>query len=269
MKIKFSSKFLFVFLLLLPLLCFPQKGFFLDAGPGYAYLANQDDAMSPLLYSGSSVFAVVGLNKISPDLKHHLLGTFSYGRMQPTTGYMATSIRYSVNYTPLWKIYGDSSTLPLVYAGGGLNTFQTMKFNSHYTNNSFYSDFVTSIGPAGMITYPFQLLKHKTTAELSLQLPVFSWIVRPGYATTGLPGSLESEDSYFKDFITSGKLKTINKYQQLISKVGLTWYLKNGNAIKFGYIFDFYHFNDLNELSFMNHALWLATSFNFSKTSKP
>lgn len=271
MTLSMKNLYLFhiIFILLIShAITFSQNGIYLDAGPGYAYLANKDKAMSPLIYSGSSVFSKISFLDINEKRRHGLDGTFSYGKLTSETGYEASAIRYSVDYSPVWRITRDTSSKLWLFAGGTWYTFQTMKFNSHYTNNYFYSDFVTSLGPAAILTYPFRIFKRHTVIDFSLQFPLFNWIVRPGYATTSLPGSLENEDSYFKDFISSGKVQSLNKYQQITSKLGLSWYLKNGNAIKFQYMFDFYHYNDLNETSFLSHSLALSTSFSFTKQTK-
>ena len=149
-----------------------------------------------------------------------------------------------------------------------------LRINGSYFNTSYVFDFISSIGISGKLNSGFNFKTNSFTwnhqgknndgkyvaLDLQVNIPLLHLYNRPGYATVDNFPSTENPSTSQTSASTWGKVA------RLTSKLDLTWFMKNNNALRMSYFWDAYSINPgYNKLSVANGRLFLTLLFRLNK----
>jgi hypothetical protein len=113
--------------------------------------------------------------------------------------------------------------------------------------------------------YDFTLGNQKFTAHASAFIPILAFAVRPAYGSSKFEGFLDDADEKpVGSFFESGQLVPLNKFFRLNTLYTLEYHLKNNNALRIRYMWDFYTFNETSRtVKAASHMFTIGTMFSF------
>lgn len=241
---------------------------YLNAGVGIAGIKSQDERMSPLSYTGSSLLAYTGYNEYRDKVNFLTDGFFYVGSISApgddgNTGsafYFKGAIDFRTEW-PLTKLMGDNFQFLL---GGEWSNFFTTRLHQQYANNTFNYEYVSSLAIAPALQRSFSLFDHRVDLRWQLAIPFIAAVVRPGYVSTQ-PLAFKTEENGSKAFFESLELNTLNHYFHIKSQISATYHLSNGNAIRLMYLWNYYSYDrvEINEVRNAFQGLFITTLFNF------
>jgi hypothetical protein len=240
---------------------------FFDFSFGYNYHYLRDEGMSPLIYSGSAASISSGFEKRSAKSIHRISILFAYGRLKPAekkiNPSVCTNLRGEIDYRfhRLLRKYADGALQ--LYLGGAWQLLSVARLHNRYVNNDVNYEFVISLSPDAMLAYDFKIREARFAAKVELTIPLFSFYVRPAYASSLPEGFIAQEGSDFKAFWKSGHVATVNRMFRLIYSMDLEYVLSNNNRLSFGYAWDYYRIGDYNRIKAAAHCLDFKWMFNF------
>jgi hypothetical protein len=250
------------------------KGQFLKIGASGGWFAVKDLETSPLTYRGLLPGIQIGVLFYEKKTVTLFNYDFSYGN-QATRNYpisdgnVAKAYNNCLNIGFGRKINTNNCSKSDIYLGANLGIIANFRDNSKFNNANFnYEGFLT-FGPMilwekevtllpkqlhlAFLRWPFRQRNLKWSA--SLYIPVINGVERPPYTTVG--DFVDGVSPTFK--ISQMKVVSFNDMVNLVSTVGLHYFLQNGNNLLLSYQWYFY-----NYYPSANQVRGVAGFFSFS-----
>ena len=236
------------------------------AGTGWAHASFHDRSVSPLIYSGSQFAFTTGFVKRAPKVINEVQLGFMHGKLfsaqREVLQAAVSNYRYEIDYSHRRRVWQDTSRNVRVFAGGSWNTLQMSRIHNLYSNSANSSRFVSSLAAQAYGEFGFGLFGRNFLLHAGIDIPFVSFAVRPSYSMAAAEGFIKGEDG-LKAFFGSGKFYFPFAFRGLGSQAGLTWFLKNNNAIALEYRWDYFGLDDVNPVQEARHHLVLKAFFNF------
>lgn len=247
----------------------PERRYFnMEAGVSFPkYL---DEAISTLRYQGPAFSGGGGFLLRNNRRIEQIDFLFDFGFLDnEANGATITEYNSTLNYT--YQRYIKPLSLDLLpgdlqwYAGGTISSFWALLDHSSFTNNSLNSSVYITLNPSTTFLYDFALWNQKFTAHASAFIPVLAFVVRPAYGSPKFEGFLDdSDDKPVSSFFESGQLVSLNKFFRLNTLYTLEYHLKNNNALRLRYMWDFYTFSQTSRtVKAASHMFTIGTMFSF------
>ena len=245
------------------------KNLFLQFGFGGSLFNVRDKSTSPLIYSGSMVSGNIGLYYFSDRSYYSIDECFSYGNLG-TRNYpeiensRADSYNnfFQVNF--LWRLNHFKSKYYRYYLGTHLDLISNFRNNQKFNNANLNYEIMMGIGPSFCVYHQFQLrdLKNRTMAvTATLNIPLLIPVLRPQYNVVGdfVAGKHQVE-------ISNTQLKFINKLFAPNLNLQMYYFLRNKNALKISYFWNFYRYDPgFNAVNAVNSTLTFSFLYRFNK----
>lgn len=282
-----KMKILFTLLLLLPIQLSAQEVIrtdtttkyvrpkYYELGAGFNFSTFRDFATSPLIYSGLGGQFVLGILRKDNQIESNFTVRFSSG-VYTNSNYPDEKTPGSVsavflNYGRLYRISPLSSDKWNFKVGGKIDLTGNLRQNQYLLNSgvgveSFQTLFASvkvtrDISRKTFKEKKFLFFRYKRVPqkrELSFQLnpSVINNTFRNGYAYIGQSG-VTGTNNLFDDY----KFSTFSGFR-INTALDYTRYLKNGNGIKFSYIWDAYKTGgSLPKFEMSHHIVQVALLF--------
>lgn len=235
-------------------------------GPGFSMAKMIDEGISPLRYKGPAASVNGGFHFRKPDQIKHLDVVFEYGELSNNANNSTiTHIMTDVDLKWLKTINLGAEGKIKWMAGGIWSNNWTFWLHNNYSNNAYNNNFYSNLGPALGANYNFRLFERDFSLRSTAFLPVLNFIVRPAFSNSRFKGFLDQQDDE-KDvfaFLQSGEFATIPNYFRLKTLFALEYYIKNNNGLRLSYSWDYYGFDNYNNLKGGTHNLSFAILLNF------
>lgn len=241
----------------------------LIVGGGWKYYTVLDQALSPNKYQGSSALLQLGFHSQNDTVINQLDIDGSIGRVGSNANDLITSTALlaggDIGYRRLYHV------MPLLkgtyhwFLGGGFLNHALYREYENFTNNIWQYDISSSLSLESLIKRTVTIKGRRLVAAWQLSIPIVSATLRPAYNTSLPEGFIHHWETPVKATLKSVSYNTLNSYARGRSGIALMYYLLNGNALRIGYNWDFYHFNKVNKLSIASHELGFGLLFNLSK----
>lgn len=246
----------------------PIKERFFKFAPGFAYQQGRDEAMSPLIYSGSHFNGVVGLEKTKNGKFNALDLEIMVGRTRPSTqpkSYRSTApaLRLQMDYSHQRLIKSWQNQQLKLYIGGAMNNMLNVLLHRSFMNNSLNYAFSSSLGAAGRLHYQFKVKEKAFRIYAQVHLPLIAFNFRPSYASSIPEGYIAQDRSDLRAFFDSGKLQTLNDFFRLRNELGIFHLLPNNNQVLLTYRWDYYSITHPHPVQMAVHQILLGWRFNF------
>lgn len=237
---------------------------------GVSFPKYLDEAISSLRYQGPASSSGGGFLFRNAQRIHQVDVFFDYGFLDnDANGATMTEYNTTINYS--YQRFIKTVTLDFLpgelqwYAGGTFSGFWVLLDHASFTNNSLNSSVYFTLNPSTTFLYDFTLWNQKFTAHASAFLPLLSYAVRPAYGSNKFEGFLDDpDDKPVSSFFESGQVVSLNKFFRLNTLYTLEYHLKNNNALRLRYMWDFYTFNETaRKAKAASHMFTIGTMFSF------
>lgn len=234
-----------VFALLVQHVSAKEKDLFLSAAGGISHVTLQDKNFSALPYTGLSWLTSLNLTTETAAYIDDLSLLFRNGRLamdiNSDADVKTTFTGGNIYYVHMWRINKELTSEKHLFMGGNFSSSIGIYRRSHYGDNYYYL-YQSSIGPSLFFRHFFTesgRLQVCGQADFSLA----AYVIYPSYGSN-MPGELlDKELSAITpwDYVTGGKLLTVNKFQRINFTTSLTYGLGKRWAFRLGYNWDFFH----------------------------
>ena len=212
----------------------------------------RDFATSPLIYSGTPMYAALSHIELDETRESHFTISYSFGKYTSDFNQHASESKvntFSFNYLELFQLKKLSSSKLNIKIGGQLNSTVNHRENSELFNNSEGVDIITTLFASAKATIDlsrteekdkkflfikYKANKRKRTLSYTLNVGAVNSSYRNGFAYTSPSAPLNNDDFF------AGYELQIFKGFRLNSALDYTVFLHNKNAIQFSYIWDAY-----------------------------
>lgn len=235
----------------------------------------QDYAVSPLQFKGSNFGAGLCYYNRGEDSEWSVntLATNSFMKNE-YSGSKTQFVSGTINAYYLRNSKKLTGKKIRTYLGGYLLGNGNVRINPSYFNTSYIYDIISSIGISGKINSGFDFKTKAFTwnnqgtegrekyisLDYQLSIPLLHIYNRPGYATIDNFASTENTNA------RETKINTWGKTARLTSKVDLTLFLKNNNALRISYYWDAYSASpNYNKLAVSNTGFLMTLMFRLNK----
>lgn len=216
--------------------------FHLKFGSGVGLQTYRDDAMSPLLYDGVEIGAMLGAEWRRPKGFYRVDGLFWLGETDSEqSGAYTDNYTFAVNGGYLRLLHPARESRWHCYVGGALTTWGSFREHISLVNSDYFYDFFVSVGPTGAVEYDFRLFKRSWQLGWQFTIPVLTYGLRPNYS--GLEEAPPDEFDGFKSELKAAQIGSFNILMNVKSRLELIYPLKNGNRFGLLYYWDFYQSN--------------------------
>lgn len=245
-----------------------QKYFDTSIGLSNFYL--RDKATSPVIYSGTNFFSTAGISFINKNMRHGINFRFNYGNLTPhirpesvANTSKLENLGAEIDHFYLRKVYSLYDEKINFFTGLSANISGNMRDHSRFTNNSLSYDQANSLSINVQTEYDFTLFKRNFSAKLRSYIPIYTFIVRPSFASSTPIGFINQQSSDISAYFESGHHTSINNYFRWVNLFDLEYHLKNGNKLKLTYSWDYYAYKADYGVNAARHNILLGTMFNF------
>jgi hypothetical protein len=240
---------------------------FLNLGIFPVTLTVKDKGMSPLLYTGYGGNFSLGYQREKIFNRTGYFMDFGYGLLSPDFFDGIRARNYRLNFDVYHQkyvtwIYSGNYKL---FAGGSVNTNTAVRDLFYFSNNSVNYEHFTSLSLSGSIRSSNRFIfTRPMDFHYQVNIPVVNFIVRPSYAFSLPTGFFNRENSILKGFWDSGHIESFNNFIRFENSITTTIHLRNKNAFKVGYGWEFYRYNRIpdNRVSVGVHQLKIIKLFH-------
>ncbi|MCB0805297.1 MAG: hypothetical protein KDC05_05820 [Bacteroidales bacterium] len=255
---------------------------YLTMGTGLSWVKAIDNATSPLLYKGMQIgnFNLGHLVHSQERIKHTDV-EFNFGWLKTRTETpwydpRNTSYRIVIRHNILYRMKPEIFQKVRWYLGPEFNINGHFRVNYKYGNSALNFDNYNGVGIATHFEFPFsytsrsfklwfiKINRRDRNLRLSWQLstPVLSFMLRPTYVTITNFIDPELQSAITADHVDGGFFVPFN----LRSETNLYYLLQNGNMLRLGYTWNFYHHDPgYNKVQSAYHGLFFSFVFKFNK----
>ncbi len=240
---------------------------YIVAGPGVSRYTVRNLNMSPLLNQGLMIFTDLGIHEHGEEKINEFDCLFWHGNTKPSIypslTYSTISVtRVNFNWKHLRRIKEWEEQERTFFLGGTWMTKVGFRQHSQFSNNGFDSDVQSYLGLSSCIRQGITIKERQMMLDFSLNLPIVSYSVVPSFANSTPRDFLLDEDAKGYEYILSGSLASLGKTQFAYARLGISYYLKNGNAVSLNYHWDITNNEINNQILAMSHGLAITTMFN-------
>lgn len=224
-----------------------------------------DEGMSPVRYSGPTMGTELewqrrSLKSINRLSSFNQVGVILPAYMEALSGPAYSMINHT-DYLHLRKYKVLDEGITNWYLGGGLHTKSHIRFNQNLDNGALSYEIMTSASVATSLDIQFSVFKRDFLLNYQIFLPFVSYIVTPNYI--GVYELTSPELDVERNLLTSGKFVSFDKFQRYQFQSELYYFLKNGNAFRLRYSWDYFNYNSFHRVQGAIHALSFSFMFNF------
>lgn len=265
---RFKSGLSIVLLAILTISMANAENRFLTFGTGYSHYKVRNTNMSPLLYTGSTIFSDFGYVKLS-NQKIDRFDFLSWaGSVKPSinpdlTNSNMTFFRLDFDYMYMHSMKIWKETDLNWFAGGAWTTKNGFRLHNKYYNNNFDFDVISSLNVATAIRKSLLINNHPVEITYHLLLPVLSYTIGPSYSYVLPEDYIVEPEPNAWTFLKSGQFVSLNHLQRVNSLLDISYYINNGNAFRLSYHWDFINNKSTNQIISANHGFTLSTLFKF------
>jgi hypothetical protein len=236
-----------------------HKGYarFFAFGVGLVHHEMYDDAMSTVRYHGTLAAPLFGHLKFN-DKKYSqwdLHGSFMKYKTKLSNELVPmamTNVRFALDYQRLQRVSKWSSKFD-IRAGGTASLLFNFKQAPQLDNSQLVYEYAISAGLGGMASKEIQLFKRDWLLRYNLQWPLLAYLYRPPYMNR--VEFFNPENELVGYTLRNSELGTLNRYLRINSAVSFTKKIRNGNAVKIGYGWDFYRIKTISRVFHTEHLL--------------
>ena len=232
-----------------------EKKHFILSSTAYTYQKVQDDAVSPLRYSGSAITLQTGHRYESTKTLSQVRLSFSKGLLKASNNPDHSSsqmdlIGARISWTYLRKVKTWKEENLRLFLGAEWDNLAFWRQHNRYNNSAQNYDGISALGISGTLQYDFELWKRPFSLEYQASLPLLAYVIRPAYTTPFLDGSFGSRE-----------FASLNEFFMLNAELKLSYPLKNGNVLSLSYQWNAYTYTHLNEVQSATHTISLSSFF--------
>jgi hypothetical protein len=240
-----------------------RKGYqrYFSIGVGALHHSLYDDAMSPVRYRGTS---------LAPHLGHIKTNERKYSQWDIHASFMKyktplsnklvpmkmTSVRFGTDYQRLQRVAKWSRKMD-VHIGGASSLLFHFRQAPQLDNSQLVYEYAFSAGFAGMVSKDVKALGRDWRLRYQLQIPLLAYFYRPPYMNR--VEFFNPENELIGYTLRNSSAGTVNRYLRINSVLSATRTLRNGNAVRIGYGWDFYRMKTINRVFHTEHL----ASFSF------
>jgi hypothetical protein len=245
-----------------------QKTRYFNAGPGGAYSVHNDAGLSPLPYEGLQFAGLFSIEKSSGRNWNEFSLRMQGGFVSPVEkGGSATRGFIGLSYQHLYQTAWGKDKFN-INVGPSISAFADNVIHDQYANNVIHPIWDVTVGLAGRASRNFYLFKRRFDAAFVLDLPLWGLGMRPDYAYSAPKGYYMHPNDFWKAARDSYFYVYPPKLIRVKTKVELTYFLKNKNAIGLVYNWDYSKLHPLdtdavNAFEAASHGLYFITKFRF------
>lgn len=242
---------------------------YLHFGPGWSYNNTRDEAVSPLRYKGGGPALAIGYERETAERSGEVWLQGQYGRITPrqTDLFSAAMLlaRADIGYRQLYLAGNFPDKRYSIFLGGGFLTTAVYREHNLFTNNAYQYDYAASISLEACVKRAIPVKQRTLSLDWKLSLPFLSALLRPGYNSSIPEGFIYYPEKPAKAVLASAEPGIFASYWRVLSTVGATYHLHNGNRIRLGYSWDTYRYSNGNRLTSATHTVYFLLLFNLSK----
>ncbi len=178
---------------------------------------------------------------------------------------LVPSERLDVHYRYLRRVHLFQRRPVSLYVGGEITNILTRRINGLITNNSTAFESVTALSAAVGARWPFSLWRRQWALRALMTTPLVGWVARPRFGTVTQSGPFDTELDLF-DYLEQGELLAIGRMSRIAFDWALDYELKNGNALRLGYVWDYYSIRPRSNAQSVEsgmHSAYVALRFRF------
>jgi hypothetical protein len=224
----------------------------------------KDNFFSPTTYKGIPFCAAVEFISETPAYKDGLSFLFQTGNIQSTNGNAAKGSETKlVGGHIIWEHIRNlntfSATRSSFYLGGVLNSSFTRYKRNYYGDDSYYL-YQSSLGPSFTFIHPFSFLSMGLFFENQIDFALLAYSIYPSYCSP-MPDRLlkkDLNDISITDYMTGGKIHTINKFQRINYMAGILYDLNSKIALKLSYNWELINIMRQENLTMVNHDFFIS-----------
>lgn len=240
----------------------------LSFGAGWARLGLRDLGISPLYYSGNQAFFSTGYRHQTNKVINHLEINFYSGHALPAinpglTDARLKTIRSGMNYSHLRYIPGPVDGKIKWLLGGTLDLQYGNYKHNRYANSAINNYFFSTININSTITRPFIKNDRQWLLEFTIHMPVMASVIRHDYSYINPAGFLNHSYSNLQSTFKSIEFSSLKRFFGLNSELSAECRLRNNNALRISYRWEYLGHDNPNRLKSAVHGLKLQTIFNF------
>ena len=267
---RFYLKVLTIFLFLIPVFTEGHSGerkhLHLNIGAGWAHMGLRDKGISPLYYSGSHLFFASGFKHQTDSLLNQLEVNFLYGSITPViypglTISQMQSFRTGISFSHMrfaGNLLGNKGKF---FLGGIIGSQFTYYEHNQFANSAKNNFSFSTISISSSLSYPLPANERKYNLTLQLYMPVVAFIIRPAHSYIKPEGFLDHNKGNLLSLLNSIEVASLNKFFGLGSELSFKYRLRNNNALRMGYRWEYSGHNNINQLKTATHGIILQTFF--------
>lgn len=266
-----------VFLLITPL-CFAQindeefPGILTDneyvrhilIGAAGAYQSFYDESISPARYEGfGPVFSLGHIKQDNYIYTELILQGSVANHTRKGSDLLDSKVKVynsGLDYRHLYNFNLFNNLKYYFHAGGIISANFMMKDAPQLENSAKLYEYALSLGICARVSRETFFNKKKGFVMWDISFPLLANFSRPVY--NNRVEYLDPENSLIGDIFSNSKIGTFNRYYKISSRVFATYPLDNGNAIRFGYQWNYSRVQTFNRAFFAEHNVVLAFLFN-------
>ncbi|MBN2273263.1 MAG: hypothetical protein JXK95_02935 [Bacteroidales bacterium] len=223
-----------------------EKDLLFSAGAGISYVTIHDNNFSVMSYTGITGLASLSITTETSAYIDELSLFFGKGKLnmdvssgtaRPNTALTAGAI----DYTYVRKLKNKTNTHRQFFPGGKFSSSVGFYKRNYYGDN-FYYCYQSSIGPALIV---HQSIGEKCRWQVSSQVDfsIAAYIVYPAYGSSMPENLLDKELSGITawDYMAGGEMVTLNRFQRITCKTGISYALCKKLSLMLLYSWDFHH----------------------------
>jgi hypothetical protein len=236
-------------------------GKFIDVKMGYNHVTTRNDAISPLLSSGSSALYAIEYYSKKPKSVQTVEVDFANTRARSSVGSQSDIIYGTVEYKYYRKVSRWSINKFHFGAGGEMTAYAIARnFTPKFVSSEFSIITSATIGPAAYVRY---LLSEKHHFTMAFKFALMGYTVKSGYTQPG-PDNLLG-DVNFSNVIESGHLLPIGKL--IAAGISLSYNRKLSERMFFKVSGDvnYLRIKDRRTFIFANNPILCSLSYKLTK----
>jgi hypothetical protein len=245
-------------------LCSQEKEKSFEVSMGIQMLKIKDNNFSPMIYKGFPFLPAFGLTTETSKYIDVLTMQFQKGKIHSRIGDVmnnseAKLIGGSINWMHLIKLNALSTVKNNFYLGGVFSSSFTFYKRNYYGEDSYYL-YQSSLGPSFHFTHPFVIKSKSVFFNSQFDFALLSYAIYPSYSSP-MPDRLlnkDLNDISTMDYILGGKILAINKFQRVNYMASLMYELNTKIALKLNYNWELINVIRQNNLSKVNHDIFLS-----------
>ena len=244
-----------------------RKGFarYVNFGIGLVHHSMYDEAMSTVRYRGTLTAPLFGHVKTNARKHSQWDAHMSFMKYKTKLSndlvpMAMTNVRFATDYQRLQRVQKWSNNWD-IRVGGTSSVLFNFKQAPQLDNSQLVYEYAISAGLGGMASKEIQLFQHDWLLRYNLQLPLIAYLYRPPYLNR--VEFFNPENELIGYTLRNSEFGTLNKYLRINTALSLTKNIRGGNAIKFGYGWDFYRMKTINRVFHTEHLLSFTFMSNY------